>query len=87
MRGQTPAGAPILPPAPFDVPGWAFPLPAPTAPPPTFDSVTPRRVHGSTGSFTGTQAQNRFSPADWYPSSHGAMPDVLARGRKPVVRS
>jgi cytochrome c553 len=82
--GQSPRGA-TRPSAPaFEVPAWAFPLPA-TPPPAAYDSVRRHRVPGSGASFTEAQAQNRFGVADWYPASHPAMPDVVARGRKPGV--
>jgi cytochrome c553 len=64
-------------------PGWAMPLgPAATTP---FDSVTPRRVPGSTVAFTELRAHDRYNVPDWYPESHPAMPDVVGRGRRPAV--
>jgi cytochrome c553 len=65
-------------------PAWAMPLGtgAPAAP---FDSVTPRRVPGSTAAFTELRAHDRYNVPDWYPESHPAMPEVVARGRRPAV--
>jgi cytochrome c553 len=31
------------------------------------------------------QISDRYGPADWYPGDHPAMPEVVARGRKPDV--
>jgi len=64
-------------------PAWAMPLGTAAAAP--FDSVTPRRVPGSTVSFTDLRAHDRYNVPDWYPDSHPAMPDVVARGRRPAV--
>jgi cytochrome c553 len=50
-----------------------------------FDSVTPRRVPGSTVAYTDLRAHDRFNVPDWYPDSHPAMPDIVARGRRPAV--
>ena len=55
---------------------------APAAPD---DSVTPRRIAGSTAAFTELRAHNRYDVADWYPESHPAMPGAVARGRRPAV--
>jgi cytochrome c553 len=65
-------------------PAWAMPLGtgAPAAPD---DSVTPRRVPGSTAEFTVLRAHNHYDVADWYPDSHPAMPSVVAYGRRPAV--
>ncbi len=35
--------------------------------------------------FTTPQIQDHFSPADWYPNDHPAMPEIVAHGRKPTV--
>jgi cytochrome c553 len=37
----------------------------------------------STAEFTRAQLTNRFSAPDWYPGSHGPMPEIVARGRAP----
>jgi cytochrome c553 len=44
-----------------------------------------KHLSGSTGAFTRAQISDRFGPADWYPSDHPAMPDVVAHGKKPDV--
>ncbi len=42
-------------------------------------------VPDSTGAWTFTQLQDFFSAADWHPGDHPAMPEIVARGRKPEV--
>ena len=83
LSAQTQRTAPPGSAAKPEPPGWAMPLgPAVTTP---FDSVTPRRVPGSTVAFTELRAHDRYNVPDWYPESHPAMPDVVARGRRPAV--
>ena len=71
--------------SPADSPNSDPPGPPPFSPVP--DDGTLRRLPGSTLSFTRTQIQNSFGPADWYPSDHPEMPEVVAHGRKPDVRA
>lgn len=40
---------------------------------------------GSALSFTETQINDPFGPADWYPADHPEMPEVVAHGRKPEI--
>src|SRR5678815_1684591 len=55
---------------------------------PHSDDGQPKRVTGSTRSFTLTQIHDSFAPADWYPNEHPLMPVVpVATGRKPDVRA
>jgi len=76
-----------------DPPGWAYGFPpAGTPAPPAAAPATPpapdpsvKHLSGSTGSFTRAQISDRFGPADWYPSDHPTMPDVVAHGKKPDV--
>jgi cytochrome c553 len=79
-------------------PPWAygFTSPAggatsdPPAPPPfspVQDDGTMRQLPGSTFSYTRTQIQDSYGPADWYPSDHPQMPEVVAHGRQPDVRA
>src|SRR5438067_757796 len=72
---------------------WAYgtaPAAAPTggrgAQPPA-DNTTPRTLPGSTLSFTLPQIRDGFGPADWYPGDHPAMPEIVAKGRRPDVRA
>jgi len=68
--------------------GYAAPPPppgTPAAPPPAAPARPPdvaRTVAGSSGSFTRAQIYNRFGPADWFPSSHPPMPEIVAKGRE-----
>ncbi|HEX5075390.1 MAG TPA: c-type cytochrome [Gemmatimonadaceae bacterium] len=84
LGAQAPRTAAPTVPARPEPPAWAMPLGtgAPAAPD---DSVTPRRVPGSTVAFTQLRAHNRYDVPDWYPESHPAMPAVVARGRRPAV--
>ncbi len=44
-----------------------------------------KHVPGSDLSFTETQINNIFGPADWFPGDHPKMPGIVADGRKPQV--
>jgi cytochrome c553 len=59
------------------------PAPAPAATParPAAPEVA-RTIPGSTGSFTRSQIYNRYGPADWFPSAHPPMPEIVAKGRE-----
>jgi cytochrome c553 len=48
---------------------------------------TPRLVPGSAATFTLAEIRNGFGPADWFPGDHPAMPDIVARGKRPDVRA
>src|SRR3954468_6943468 len=72
--------------APSGVPTWVFPLATATpasATPAAAEATQPVRLPGSAAAFTRAQLSNRFGAPDWYPSSHGPMPEVVARGRPP----
>ena len=49
------------------------------------DDGTLRHIPDSTRSFTLTQIRDNSGPADWFPSDHPKMPDIVAHGRKPDV--
>ena len=75
------------PPAPSNLPLWAYGYPQPgTAPAPAApaaqDDGSPKTLQGSTAKFTLTEIRNGFGPADWYPGDHPAMPEIVARGKK-----
>ena len=53
--------------------GFANPAPAPDL---------PRTMPGATASFTRAQLLNPYGPADWFPSEHAPMPDIVAKGRQ-----
>lgn len=63
-------------------PQWAYG----TAPSPPFKSPppdpAPQRIPGSNLLFAHKQITDPFGPADWFPASHPAMPEIVARGRK-----
>lgn len=72
---------------PFEIPSWAFPLPAPAppAPPAKVDSVTLRHIEGSTRAFTDAALRDRFNITDWFPETHAPMPNIVAHGRAPAI--
>jgi cytochrome c553 len=81
---ETPALAPI------EIPEWLFPIdPAslmpkdPKAAP--LDDKELLEIPGSTEKFTLARINDVFNPPDWQPASHGPMPDIVAKGRKPAV--
>ena len=65
-------------------PAWAYPVNPPGLKLPP-DDGNPRRVPGSTETFTLTQIRDRFFAPAWHPGDHPPMPEVVARGRKPDV--
>jgi cytochrome c553 len=68
---------------------WAYgadappPAPAPPNPPPPDTSL--KHVPNSSQAFTMAQARDAFGPGDWHPEDHGAMPDIVAHGKRPDV--
>jgi len=78
--GEPPAWAYAIPPAP--------PAGAPAAPAqPAAPDPTPRTLPGSTLSFPLANIRDAFGPADWFPGDHPAMPEVVAKGKRPDVRA
>jgi cytochrome c553 len=65
-------------------PAWAYPVNPPGFVPPPDDGV-PRRVPGSTATYTLTQLRDRFIAPDWHPAEHAPIPEIVAQGRKPDV--
>lgn len=76
------APAPATPP-PAAAPGGAGRGAAPPAP----ADESKKTLPGSTGSFTLAQIRDAFGPADWFPGDHPAMPEIVARGKRPDVRA
>jgi cytochrome c553 len=80
-------------------PAWAYGFdkaidPATYVPPPAAPAAAPapddgsmRKLPGSNLSFTLTQIRDGYGPADWYPSDHPKMPEIVAHGKKPEVRA
>jgi cytochrome c553 len=75
-----------------DPPPWAYGFigppqagatPVPVGPANT--DQTPRSIPGATTQYARAQIANRFGPADWFPSEHPQMPDVVAHGKQPNV--
>jgi cytochrome c553 len=66
------------------LPAWAYPVNPPGLTP-TPDDGVPKRVPGSTASFTLTQIRDLFAAPDWHPGDHPPMPEIVATGRKPGV--
>jgi cytochrome c553 len=66
------------------LPAWAYPVNPPGLTPAPDDGA-PRRVPGSTASFTLTQIRDLFAAPDWHPGDHPPMPEIVATGRKPGV--
>jgi cytochrome c553 len=68
---------------------WAYAIPPapPAGTPPVLPPADTSMKHlpGSTLAFTRAQISDRFGPADWYPSDHPSMPDIVAHGKKPNV--
>lgn len=91
-----PAASPAPAMTPIEYPDWLFPLlpkvlpepprPAakadPNAPPPEEELL---EIPDSTEKFPLSRINDPFNPPDWRPASHGPMPEVVARGRKPAV--
>jgi cytochrome c553 len=74
---------------PIEPPEWLFPIDpdslVPDPKPVKLDDVEPLSVPDSTEKFTLARINDPFNPPDWRPTSHGPMPDVVAKGRKPNV--
>lgn len=72
------AGDPVAPPCPLS----ARPLDCrrPSAPEP--DDGIKRTLPDADSTFTGSEANFGFGPADWYPGDHPPMPDVVAYGKE-----
>jgi len=66
--------------------GWAYMITAPG----TDDRPSDPTIYAREGSaLSTTQAviQDPFTPPDWYPNEHPALPDVVAHGRRPAVQA
>ncbi len=66
-----------------DLPAWAYPVAPPGLPEP--DPAKVVHVPGSDRQYTEQQILARFSPPDWFPNEHPAMPPVVADGIKPTI--
>jgi cytochrome c553 len=75
-------------------PAWAYAIvaapPAPAGGAPAAAPApdpTPRSLPGSNLTFPLANIRDAFGPADWFPGDHPAMPEVVAKGRRPDVRA
>lgn len=64
---------------------WAFPVPDKTPPAGAAASHDGgmKRLAGSTKSYTQEQIDDQFSPPDWFPEEHGAVPPIVMKGVRP----
>ena len=64
-------------------PEWAYPAAPPGYQPPP-DNGQPKRVAGSTKTFTEKDVNNIHNPPDWFPDEHPPQPDLVAHGKEGV---
>lgn len=74
-------GQPPVPQTPLP---WAYALNSPGAVAEP-DDGQPKHVPGSQQEFYLSEIQNLYSPPDWHPADHPAMPAIVAQGRNPGV--
>jgi cytochrome c553 len=65
-------------------PAWAYTPNNPDYKPP-IDDGNAVRVPDSTAGYTWSQLRDRFIAPVWHPGDHGALPEIVANGRKPGV--
>lgn len=65
-------------------PPWAYPVNSPGSVE-SPDGEKPLKVPESDARFTLSQIRDLNFCPDWHPSDHPAMPEIVARGRKPAV--
>jgi cytochrome c553 len=58
---------------------WAYPVPDKT-PPPGSTEAGPKKLAGSSRTFTQAQIDDAFNPPDWFPDEHGPLPKVVQTG-------
>jgi len=72
-------------------PDWLFPihpdslLPPPKTPPPKLDDVELLGIPDSEQKYTLARINDPYNAPDWQPGSHGPMPEIVAKGRKPKI--
>jgi cytochrome c553 len=81
LSSKLAAGSPPLGEGP---PPWAYPV-NPTGLTDRPDDGSPLRVPDSDARFTLTQIRDLNFCPDWHPGDHPAIPEIVARGRKPAV--
>ena len=83
----------LLPLGPGEVATPAKPYTPPTAPVPPGGAAgrapdpTPMRIEGSSRTFTRTEVNYGYGPADWFPEDHPVMPEPVAHGKNPQARA
>jgi cytochrome c553 len=70
-----------------EAPPWAYPLNPPGAAQTAPANNAPKRVPGSTVTFTAAQIAGSEGAPDWRPNEHPQMPPIVAKGRPPAVRA
>jgi cytochrome c553 len=83
---------PATPPA-IEYPDWLFPVSDdalraqknPPKEPPKLDDVELLGIPDSQQKYTLARINDQFNAPDWHPESHGPMPDIVAKGRKPKI--
>jgi cytochrome c553 len=68
-QAQQPAAKPFA---------WAWPVPDP--PPASTPDNGPKKVPGSSKTYTQAQIDDQFKPPDWFPQEHGPLPRVVETG-------
>src|SRR5689334_20387877 len=58
---------------------WAYPVPDPMPPGGTADTA-PKKLAGSSRSYTQAQIDDQFNPPDWFPDEHAPLPNVIQKG-------
>ena len=88
MPPAWPYAQPQLPPGEVPPQAAASSAPGPAAPP---SSTAPgqvlRQAIGSALQFTQQQVNYAYGPADWFPTEHPPMPDIVAHGKVGSVRA
>jgi cytochrome c553 len=64
-------------------PAWAYPMASGS--PRDGASGGARQVPDSAVTFTEAEVSDPYFAPDWHPADHAAMPEIIARGRKPGV--
>jgi len=57
---------------------WAYPVPDKN--PPASEDKGPKKLAGSSKSYTQAQIDDQFNPPDWFPEEHSPLPNVVQKG-------
>jgi cytochrome c553 len=57
---------------------WAYPVPDPATA--GAADATPKKLAGSSKSYTQAQIDDQFNPPDWFPNEHAPLPTVVQKG-------